>query len=126
LDYLFNNGSPAGITNIYVSLHTADPGEDGQGAGEVSGGSYARVSTAPADWDAASGADPATLENTSLITFPTATGSWGTVTHAGLWTHATTTTESVFVGATPLGASRTIASGETAEVAIGAIVATAD
>lgn len=126
LDALFNNTAFANLANVYVSLHTADPGEDGQSAGEVSGGSYAREQTAPADWAAASGADPSTLDNTSAITFTTATGSWGTVTHFGLWTSLAGTTEADFIGATPADTSRTIDSGETAEFAIGAITVTAD
>jgi hypothetical protein len=56
-------------------LFTAAPTDAGGGT-EVTGGSYARVSTAPADWTAAaSGA----LENSAVITFPAPTANWGTV-----------------------------------------------
>lgn len=126
LDALFNNTAFANLANIYISLHTADPGEDGQGAGEVSGGSYARKQTAPADWDTASGADPSTIQNATVITFVTATASWGTVTHFGFWTSLAGTTEADFLGATPADTSRTIDNGETAEFAIDAITVTAD
>lgn len=66
----------------YVGLSTADPGEDASGLAEPSGNGYARVATAGADWEAAaSGA----TQNANAITFPTASGSWGTLTHFALF-----------------------------------------
>lgn len=66
----------------YVGLSTADPGEDASGLAEPSGNGYARVATAGADWEAAaSGA----TQNANVITFPTASGSWGTLTHFALF-----------------------------------------
>ena len=49
--------------NIYVSLHTASPGADGQTAGEATGGGYARVGTVPADWNPATLAVPSVIDN---------------------------------------------------------------
>lgn len=127
LDAIFNNGAFASLANVYVSLHTGDPGEDGQGAGEVSGNGYARVSTAPGDWGPAAGADPSALANTSTVTFPPASGgAWGTITHMGFWTHSSTTSEAVFVGGTALAASKSVGDGDTAQFAIGEIDVTAD
>jgi len=60
--------------------------QSGTGAVEVSGGSYARVATASATWNAAStGADPTTISNAATITFATATASWGNVVAFGLY-----------------------------------------
>lgn len=66
--------SPA---TIYVSLYTSDPTDADTGT-EVSGGSYARQTMA---FDAPSNG---VTQNSADVTFPTATASWGTVTHAAL------------------------------------------
>lgn len=77
LDCFFNNTTFTGITTPYISLHTSDPGSTG--SGEVSGGSYAR--TAGSFSAAASKA----VENDGIITFPTASGSWGLISYWGAW-----------------------------------------
>lgn len=78
----------------YVALFTTAPTDDtGTGAVEVSGGAYARVATTQGTsgtWGAASTTtDPTTLSNNgttnAAITFPTATGNWGTVVAFGLY-----------------------------------------
>lgn len=111
--------NPNGV--MYVSLHTADPGIDGQTSNEVSGGSYARKLTAATDWGASSNADPAITLNAAVLTFVTATGSWGTVTHFGLWRTLSGTTAADFIGRGALTASQTIANTNTASFAIGAL-----
>jgi len=68
---------------VYVGLFTADPTDANVGT-EVTGGSYARESAsfaAPSNGSSTTDAD---------ITFPTATGNWGTVTHFGIYDAATT------------------------------------
>jgi hypothetical protein len=70
-------------TTIYVGLFTSDPTDAGTGT-EVSGGSYARKSVtfaAPSNGASASSAD---------VTFDTATATWGTITHIGLFDALTT------------------------------------
>ena len=109
---------------LYISLHTGDPGVDGQTANEVSGNAYARVAitlTSGAGFDATTTADPAVTQNTNVITFPTATGSWGTVTYFGIWLHATNSTAADFVGRAPLTSSQAIANTNTASFAAGAL-----
>lgn len=68
--------------DFYISLHTATPGETGSDANEVSGGSYARVAVARSagGWTISGN----NASNTAAITFPTATGSWGTITYFGM------------------------------------------
>jgi hypothetical protein len=66
--------SPA---TVYVSLWTSDPTDAGSGT-EVSGGSYAR--TAVTFGSPSNGA----TTNSADVTFPQATGSWGTVGWIGL------------------------------------------
>lgn len=77
LDHILNDGAYAAPT-IYIGLSTADPGDDAAGLAEPAGNNYARVATANTDWDPASGGSKA---NATAITFPEASGSWGTVTY---------------------------------------------
>jgi len=82
LDHVFGKSSYSAPSNIYVGLSTADPLDDASALAEPSGNNYARVSTAPADWNAASAGS---ITNASTITFPQASGAWGTVTHICLF-----------------------------------------
>jgi hypothetical protein len=83
--HLFRTGSFTKPSELHISLHTADPTDDGSGT-EVSGGSYARVQRDPLDanWTAASATDGVT-DNAAAITFPAPTGNWGSITHFGIW-----------------------------------------
>lgn len=102
---------PVSGGSLYVALHTADPAEDGSGA-EVSGGSYARVAVtrATGSWDApANDSGAQKTANTSAVTFPNPTGSWGTVTHFGIW-DASTSGNLLYKG--QLTTSRTIVNGD--------------
>jgi len=71
--------------SLYVSLHTADPGEAGdQTTNEIAYTSYARVAVARsgAGWTVtANSVSPA-----ADITFPAGTGGSGTATHWGVGT----------------------------------------
>ena len=115
LDHIFNENAWTSPTTIYVSLYTDSPGDDDSGT-EVSGGSYARVlvnenggSTPTWDLPAADGVGYL-VDNTHDITFPTATASWGTVTHFGIH-DASTAGNLLFHGA--LTASKTVGDGDT-------------
>jgi hypothetical protein len=68
------------MPSVWIALFTAAPSDTGGGT-ECTGGSYARKSTAGADWTAASGG---ATSNAAAITFVTPTGSWGTATHFAL------------------------------------------
>ena len=71
--------------DIYVALHTADPLDDASGT-EVSGGSYARAATDSGDWDApVTSGNGKRVYNGEDISFPDATGSWGTVNYFAIW-----------------------------------------
>lgn len=124
-NYIFRGTAlPNAITTLYVSLHTGDPGPDGQAGNEVSGGSYARVSRAQGTtkWGAATTADPSvTASADDAITFPTASGSWGTVTHFGLWQNISGTATTNFIGGGALSAPQAIGTGNTASFAVGAL-----
>ena len=74
------------MPTAHVALMLAEPGEANSAAGlsEVADANgYARVVTAGADWNAASGGHN---DNANPITFPQASGAWGLVTHFALMT----------------------------------------
>jgi hypothetical protein len=84
---LADNAASSPITNLQLSLHTADPGETGtQTTNEIAYTSYARVAVArtTGGW---------TVTNNSVspvanIDFPAGTGGSGTATHFGVGTAA--------------------------------------
>jgi hypothetical protein len=99
---------------VYVGLFTSDPTDAGSGT-EVSGGSYARKSaTFGAPSDGAS-----TIS--SAIEFDQATGSWGTVTHFGIY-DASTSGNLLYHGA--LTASKAIDTGDVFKFATSALTVT--
>ena len=76
LDAVLRNTSYTSPSTVYLGLYTTAPGDDNSGT-EVSGGSYARQSCA---FSRTAGVG----SNTSAVEWPTATGSWGTITHIGV------------------------------------------
>lgn len=99
---------------VYISLHTADPTDAGTGT-EVSGGSYARQSAsfaAPSNGASATNAD---------ITFPQATGNWGTIGWIAIW-------DAVSAGNmlyhTALDTSKAINTGDIFKIASGSLTVT--
>lgn len=119
LDHVLNDGAYTPPTNWFIALSTTTPTEAGANFTEPSGNGYARVSTAAADWAAASGTAPAIKDNANAITFPTASGgSWGTVTHFGFFTASSGGTVQIW-GA--LAVSKAIGDGDTASFGVGAL-----
>ena len=77
----------AAAGNLYVSLHTADPGEAGtQSSSETAYTGYARVPVvrSAAGWTVANGA----FSNAAVVQFPACTAGSSTVTHVGIGTAA--------------------------------------
>lgn len=107
LNHVLRNTAYTSPTTVYLSLHTADPGKAGSHANEVAGGSYARVAIT---FGAPAANAPYEETKNSLISFATATGSWGTVTHVGI-EDASTAGNMLFFG--PLTASKTVGNGDT-------------
>lgn len=79
-----DNAASSPATNLYVALHTADPGAAGtQSTSEVTYTSYARVAVARSG----SGWTTSTVASVSpqaAITFPAGTGGSGTATYASI------------------------------------------
>ena len=83
-----DNTATAPLTNLFVSLHTADPGEAGsQTTNETAYTNYARQSVARsgAGWTV-SGSDPTQVVNAATITFPQCGATGATITHWGIGT----------------------------------------
>lgn len=111
LDAIFKTTTFGLPANIFVSLHSADPGDTG--TSEISGGSYARVQRSPdpdtatnTSWNAKVDSGTARrITNNGAITFPTATANWNggsPLTHFGLWDALTGGT---FIGSGPIDAA---------------------
>jgi hypothetical protein len=104
----------------YIALSTAAYSDAATGGAmtEVSttGTGYARVALTnnATNWPSATGTSPTTKNNGTVITFPTATGSWGTVTSFYIVDAASA--GNVLYGG-DLGTAKTIASGDTASFA---------
>lgn len=114
-----NFGALASAPSIYVGLSSTTPAEDGSNVTEPSGNGYARVSTAPADWNGATLADPSLIDNASEIAFPQASGDWvggANLTHFVLYDAASAGN---FLGAGALSTPKPVLSGDTAKIAAG-------
>ena len=83
LDHILATSAYTAPSTVYLGLSIASMG-DNAGGTELSGNGYARVSIA---FDAASGG---TTDNTSVVDFPTCTGSnWGAVAYWSIWDAST-------------------------------------
>ena len=80
LDHVFGGTAYTAPTTLYVGVFTSAASDTGPGT-EVSGNGYARQSVA----FTVSGTSPTTAASSAAVEFPEATGSWGTVTYAGVF-----------------------------------------
>ena len=113
LDWLMTTGSATRPTAWYVALYTAAPSDSGGGT-EVSGSGYSRQAVT---FDAAS-SPGGTTSNTGAVSFTASGGSFGTVTHIGIF-DAVSGGNLLWHGA--MTASKTVADGDTLEFSIGNI-----
>ena len=81
LDGTLRNIAYTPVATTYVGLHTTATLDANSGT-EVTGGSYARTAVLAAGWGVPAGGS---TSNLGIITFPTSTASWGTVTHFGIY-----------------------------------------
>ncbi|CAB4160662.1 hypothetical protein UFOVP729_7 [uncultured Caudovirales phage] len=113
LDWLMTTGSATRPTAWYVALYTAAPSDSGGGT-EVSGNGYSRKSVT----FAAASTPGGTTSNTNALEFTASGGSWGTITHVGIFDNSTGGNLLWHGGLT---ASKVIGDGDTLEFAIGNI-----
>lgn len=135
LNLVFNNTNAANIGDatglrgsttagsLYVSLHTADPGEAGsQTTNETSYTSYARVAVARSGsgWTVSGN----TVTNAALVQFPQCTGGTATITHFGIGTDSSGAGTLLYKGA--LSASLAVSSGIQPQFAAGDLAGAED
>lgn len=102
------------MPTLYVGFSTTDPGAEGAGVTEPSGGSYARKATSAATWEsAASGA----IQTEAAITFDQATGDWGTI---GWIVVYDSLSGGNFIGSAAV-SSQAVNSGQIAQISAGAL-----
>ncbi len=118
-----DNAGSSPLTNLYVSLHTGDPGEAGsQTTNECAYTSYARVAVArdTGGWTVSSNA----VANAALIQFPQCTGGSETISHFAVGTASSSTGKVLYKGS--LSASLSVSSGIQPQFAAGDLDITED
>jgi hypothetical protein len=112
------NPTSGAATNVYVSLHTADPTAAGsQTSNEAAYTGYARVAVArtTGGWSISN----ETISNAGTITFPACTGGSETETYVGVGSAASGA--GILWWAGPLSSSLAMSNGITPSFAIGAL-----
>ncbi len=113
------NDSSAPATNLYLSLHTADPGVgNNQTTNETSYTNYARIAVARTTigWDVPSGGATA---NAALAQFAQCGASGATITHVAIGTASSGPGTVLYAGA--LSSSLAVANGIQPQFAAGAL-----
>lgn len=115
LDHILGTGAYTMPSAVYVGLSTASFNDDNSGT-ELTGNGYARVSAT------FSAAASGTTSNNAGIEFSAATGSWGSVSHFGLF-DASTGGNLLIHGA--FTTAKTVATGDILKIATGDLDITA-
>jgi hypothetical protein len=113
LDHMLRGTSFTPPSTVYVSLHTADPGETGDN--EVTGGGYSRKAVT---FNAPSGGS---MTNAADVDFPNMPAA--TITHVGLWDAASAGN---FLWGGALTASKTTNAGDTFRIPAGQLTVSLD
>ena len=109
LDHILATGAYTMPTTVYVGLSTGSFNDDNSGT-ELTGNNYARESIS------FGAATSGTASNDAAVEFNAATGSWGTVSHFGIF-DALTSGNLLIHGA--LTAGKLIETGDILKIAIG-------
>lgn len=115
LDHILGTGAYTMPTTVYVGLSTGSFNDDNSGT-ELSGSGYARKSAT------FSAAASGTTSNSAAIEFDAATGSWGTVSHFGIF-DALTSGNLLIHGA--FSASKSVTTGDILRISAGDLDITA-
>lgn len=115
LDHILGTGAYTMPTTVYVGLSTGSFGDDNSGT-ELTGNNYARVSAT------FSAAASGTTSNSAAIEFAAATGSWGSVSHFGIFDAASAGNLLIHGAFTT---AKTIASGDILKISTGDLDITA-
>lgn len=116
LTWVFTASATTRPSAWYVALSTTTPADDETGFTEPVGNNYARTTvTLTVSGDTASNASP--------VTFPEASGTWGTITYLGIY-DASSSGKLIAFG--QLTVNKSIGNGDTAQFAASAITITLD
>ena len=115
LDHVFGAAAYTAPATLYVALSTTTITDAGGNMTEPSGNAYARVAVTnnATNWPAAAAGAKA---NGTAITFPTATGSWGTIIDFAIMDAATAGN---MLGYGTLTTAKAVTTGDTPSFAIG-------
>ena len=117
-----NGAAYTAPTNLYVSLHTGNPGEANDGANEISGSGYARELVTFGDVTTV--ADVCSVSSNVTVTFNQATSDYSAdVTYIGIY-DALTVGNLMFYGA--LSTAKTVTSGDVFQINSGSLTITLD
>ena len=116
LDHFTGTASTSAPSAVYLGLATGSIGDDASGA-ELTGNNYSRKAITFAS------ASSGSIASNSAVEFDPATGSWGDVSHWGIF-DASSSGNLLFHGS--FTASKTIASGDILKVASGSLTITAN
>ena len=116
LDHFTGRASTSAPSAVYLGLSTGSLGDDNGGT-ELSGNNYTRKAVTFA------AASSGSISSNANVEFNAATGSWGDVSHFGVY-DAASSGNLLFHGA--FTASKTIASGDILKVASGSLTITAN
>jgi hypothetical protein len=96
-----DNAASSPLTNIYIGLHTSDPGTSGnQTTNEISYTGYARVAVSRSSGSPAWTVTSNAISPNSAVTFGAMTaGAGGTATHVGIGTASSSTGKLLWSGA---------------------------
>jgi hypothetical protein len=114
------NDTTSPATNLYVSLHTADPDEAGtQATNETNYGDYARVAVARSGsgWTVSGN----TVTNAGLVQFPQCASGSATITHVGVGIGSTAAAATVLLYKGALSSPLSVSAGIQPQFAIGAL-----
>lgn len=113
LEHIHGKTSYTMPATLHLALSTTTPAADGTNVTEPSGNGYTRVSVPGSSWGSASAG---AITNSSIITFPTASGAgWGTVTHVVAYTASSAGSPLWYASIT----SQAVASGVTVTIPVG-------
>lgn len=124
LDHVLGTTSFTKPAKVYVGLHTQSPNESASAATEVGGsagdsttGGYSRIE---ATFGAASNGS---ASNNANITFATATSTYGTISHIGIYDSSTPGQGNLLLHGA-LDSSKTIETGDTFQISTGNLTVT--
>lgn len=116
---LADNAATSPLTNLYLSLHTADPGEAGnQTTNETSYGAYARQAVPRTSSGFTVSGSSVTL--TSAVSFPACTSGTATITHFAIGTASSGTGKILYSGTVSPNIS--VSSGITPQLTVGTTI----